>query len=132
MLNRKAMKILFKLLFMLVFFANHVVMPEVCFCGTCCPYSLQNNANAKVKTLFHDPCPPGKCNGCDIVYYNKVKASNFHKSTFRITNLSATSFLPNLSYYSCPKIAFNNPVFFDTPLAGPSLPIFLQNLSIRC
>jgi len=132
MLIGKVMKILFTLFFVLGFFANSVVMSEFCFCGTGCPYTLQNNTNAKINTLFHGHCPPGQCKNCDIKYYNnKVKASNSNKTTFRIIILNTTSDISILADHSCPNIAVKNLAFVNPHITATSSPIFLQNLSIR-
>jgi hypothetical protein len=133
MLIRKVMKILFTLIIELGFFANSVVISEFCFCGTGCPYSLQNNTNAKIKTLFHGQCPPGQCKSCDIEYYNnKVKASNSSKTTFQIKILNPISKIYTFSDPYCQNIVVKILAFVDTRVMATPSTIFLQNLSILC
>lgn len=124
--------VIITLILIICFLANHVVLSAFCLCGPDCSNALKNNDTAKVKSLFHGHCPPGKCKGCDIKYFNKLKSFNSYRGAFEIRSLNAISVLSNLSDYSCPNIASNNLVFFDTHLTTGSLPVYLQNLSIRC
>ena len=132
MLIRKVMKILFTLILVLGFFANNVVMSEVCFCGAGCPHNSQDKANSKLKTPFHNLCHSGLCKGCDIEKGNKIKAGDFSETTFQIKTINSISKI--YTFYDCyyQNIVVKILDFIDPRTTAATSTIFLQNLSIRC
>jgi hypothetical protein len=119
-------------LFLLVGIWTNSVMSEVCFCGQACRHSLQSKLGAGVNSSFHMRCCGTNCRSCNIEEGQNLKAANAFTPTGSVkifdTQLTISVFV---DYPSTIHIQKDFGVFYVCRTL-PSIPIYLQNLSLLC
>lgn len=126
---RKAPNTLIVLLLILGIFTNSA-LSEACFCGEACLHYLQ--PDAKTNSPIHMRCSNIPCKSCGLERGQTLKAANSANQTFYAEILDNESVLSTLLDFSPTYHAIVNFESFYSLRAIPSLPIYLQNLSILC
>ena len=128
--HRKASYII--VLFLLMGIWTNSVMGEVCLCGQACRHSLQSKLEAGVNSPFHMPCCGTNCNGCNIEKGQTLKAANTLTPTGSVKIFDTTHIISALVDDPVPiHIVKDFGVFYACGTL-PSIPIYLQNLSLLC
>ena len=128
---RKKFNILVAFLLVVGVFANSA-LAEACFCGQACLPNFQPKAKVKANSPFHMRCPGTQCKSCSWEESTTFKATGPASQSLDLQNLS-TVFTP-LALYHCPSAndIHKEICFFHTLGSVPSLPLYLQNLTLLC
>ncbi len=128
--HRKASYII--VLFLLMGIWTNSVMSEACLCGQDCRHSLQSKIEAGVNSSFHMRCCGTNCNSCNIEKGQSLKAANTFKPTGNVKVSNTTHTISVfVDYPATSHILKDFGVFYGCSTL-PSIPIYLQNLSLLC
>jgi hypothetical protein len=128
-MRRRIFSALIALVLILGIFSNGV-MAEVCFCGQTCSHGLEDISEARVNPLFHMRCSGAHCKSCNIEEGQTLKTAKPSSPTGNVKIFDTTCTTPFLIGHPFTTHTFED---FNSSYAHvivPSLPIYLQNLSL--
>jgi len=130
--SRKTFNIFVALLLVLGIFATSA-FSKACFCGQACFHGLNPKPKIKVNSLFHMRCTGGLCKGCDLEEGQNLKIAScpvLQSPNIKIFDnvFILPTFVSHPSHY---HILEHLNAFYVCEIA-PSLPIYLQKLSLLC
>jgi len=126
---RRKFSILVVLLLVAGVFANSA-LAEVCFCGQACLHGLQ--PKSKLNITFHMRCPGTLCKSCDLEESLTIGGITPVTHSFELNSLDAVFILPPVNDYSFTNDIPKAVQFNQTLVIVPSLPLYLQNLTLLC
>lgn len=126
---RKKFKLLFALLLVAGVFVNSA-LAEACFCGQACLHGFQ--PKSKANSPFHMRCPGTLCKSCSWEKSTTLKAISPASQPLDIQNLDTVFTLPALDHRPFTNDIHKEICFFHTLGSVPSLPLYLQNLTLLC
>lgn len=104
-------------------------LAEACLCGESCPHSPKNKPKFAVNLTFHMRCSGTVCRSCVLEKGQIFKAVNSSVRTYQVKILDMAVFFPPTDYPSICHV-FKNAESFYNRGSVPSIPVYLQNLSI--
>lgn len=131
MKRRNALKIRIALFLTLSFFSGSA-SAGICLCGSACPHALQSVEKTNKYFSLHMRCPYNLCESCGLEKGQtfRAKSTVFHKlhTKIQITALIPCELVDDPSKIAVVKIYTSVNVYKTLP----TLPIYLQQLSLLC
>jgi hypothetical protein len=106
------------------------VMAEVCVCGQSCMHDVQDGSGARVNCLFHKHCSGAHCRSCNIEEGQTFKTVNTSAPNGNVKIFNAICIKSVLVGYPYADYVFKSLGSSHAYVKAPSLPIYLQNLSL--
>ena len=128
-MRRRIFGALIGLVLILGIFSNGV-MAEACFCGQTCSHGLEDISEARANPLFHMRCSGAHCKSCNIEEGQTLKTAKPSSPTGNVKIFDTTCTTSFLIGHPFTTHTFENFGSSYAHVIVPSLPIYLQNLSL--